>query len=259
MANIQPKMQANGERKRRNRGESAKHVYDTLYREILTLELEPGSPLDESLLAQRFAMSRSPVREALIRLAGQGLVVMLANRGTLVARLDLMSFPKFVEALDLLQRINTRLAAELREPSDLAAIAKAAKVFERAVRRDDHLEMSATNRDFHLEIAKAGKNPYLMRQYGALLDEGRRILHIHFEYLAKSEGERLLIDDHQAMLAAIEEGDADKAEALAHAHTLQFRDRFLRFLSLNAAAKLNLSPSIKMAQLETLGRAVDER
>lgn len=229
---------------RPNRGEGSKHVYDALYREILTLALKPGTPLDETTLARRFGMSRSPVREALIRLSGRGLVVMLANRSTLVAPLDLPSFPKYVEALDLQQRVNTRLAAELRTESDIAAIAEAAKTFEAAVEKDDHLEMSATNRDFHLEIAKAGKNPYLTRQYGALLDEGRRILHIHFEYLAKSEGERLLTDEHQEMLDSIIARDADRAEALARAHTRHFRDRFFRFMRLNFAENLMLSPSI---------------
>jgi DNA-binding GntR family transcriptional regulator len=228
---------------RPNRGQGAKHVYDALYREILTLALEPGALLDETTLARRFGMSRSPIREALIRLSGQGLVVMLANRSTLVAPLDLIPFPKYVEALDLLQRVTTRLAAELRSESDVVAIAKAAKVFETAVKKDDHLEMSATNRDFHLEIAKAGKNPYLTRQYGALLDEGRRILHIHFGYLAKAEGERLLTDDHQEMVDAVAEQDVERAEALAHAHTRQFRDRFFRFMRLNFAEKMALSPS----------------
>jgi len=227
---------------RPHRGEGSKYVYDVLFREILTLTLKPGVPLDETTLARRFGMSRSPVREALIRLSGKGLVVMLANRSTLVAPLDLIAFPKYVEAFDLLQRVNTRLAAELRSESDIAAIWKAARAFEAAVQKDDHLKMSATNKDFHLEIAKAGKNPYLTRQYGALLDEGRRILHIHFEYLAKAEGERLLTEDHREMVDAIAERDVERAEALAHAHTLQFRSRFFRFMQLDFAKDMALAP-----------------
>ena len=254
-----PVMTADGGNKARpNRGQGSKHVYDALHREILTLSLEPGALLDETTLARRFGMSRSPIREALIRLSGQGLVVMLANRSTLVAPLDLISFPKYVEALDLLQRVNTRLAAELRSESDIAAIARAAKVFEAAVKKDDHLEMSVTNRDFHLEIAKAGKNPFLTRQYGALLDEGRRHLHIHFEYLAKAEGERLLTDEHQEMVDAIADRDVERAEALAHAHTRQFRDRFFRFMRLNFAEKMALSPSIGGGPTSGFGSEQDE-
>ena len=60
---------------RRIRGTGAKLVYETLRDEILSLTLDPGTALDETALAERFGMSRSPVREALIRLAGEDFVV----------------------------------------------------------------------------------------------------------------------------------------------------------------------------------------
>lgn len=66
-------------------------VYDTLRSEILALALQPGQLLDETTLAERFDMSRSPVREALIRLAGEELVVTLSNRSTIVAPIDMSS------------------------------------------------------------------------------------------------------------------------------------------------------------------------
>ena len=69
---------------KRVRGTGWKSVYDTLRSEILALTLQPGQLLDETTLAERFDMSRSPVREALIRLAGEELVVTLANRSPTV-------------------------------------------------------------------------------------------------------------------------------------------------------------------------------
>src|SRR5262245_45225445 len=83
-----------------------KNVYDVLRTEILSLELVPGQPLDETTLAQRFGLSRSPVREALIRLSGEELVVTLPNRSTMVAPIALAAFPKYVEALDVTQRMH---------------------------------------------------------------------------------------------------------------------------------------------------------
>jgi DNA-binding GntR family transcriptional regulator len=92
----------------RVRGSSRKNVYETLRNEILTLALPPGQLLDETTLAERFGMSRSPIREALIRLAGDELVVTLPNRSTIVAPIEVATFPKYVEALDIAQRMNTR-------------------------------------------------------------------------------------------------------------------------------------------------------
>src|SRR5690349_13634729 len=108
----------------RTRGSGWKNVYETLRNEILALTLPPGQLLDEMTLAERFDMSRSPIREALIRLAGDDLVVTLPNRSTIVAPIEVATFPKYVEALDIAQRMNTRLAAALRTEEDLKIIAR---------------------------------------------------------------------------------------------------------------------------------------
>ena len=215
---------------KRTKGSGVKFVYDTLRHEILTLALAPGALLDETTLAERFGMSRSPVREALIRLAGDDLVVTLANRSTVVAPIDAQSFPKYVEALEIAQRMNTRLAAQLRSKADLRTIAGRQKDFVAAVRSCDHLAMSETNKAFHMAIATAGRNPYLASFYERLLNQGRRILHLHFGFIESGRGGYLLTDEHDLMLDAIDRQDAERADLLAHAHTRQFRDSFLDYM-----------------------------
>lgn len=215
---------------RRVRGAGSRLAYETIHDEILSLALAPGQLLDETTLAERFGMSRSPVREALIRLAGEDLVVMLPNRSTIVAPIEITSFPKYVEALDIAQRMNTRLAAELRTDADLKAIAERQRAFERAVKSGKHLPMSETNKQFHMAIATAGRNSYLAAFYQRLLDHGRRMLHLHFDYLERTHDGYLLTDEHAEMLEAIRVRDVERADALAHAHTRQFRDSFIGFM-----------------------------
>lgn len=227
------------ETEKRAKGTGVRLAYDTLRDEILSLVLEPGALLDETTLAERFGMSRSPVREALIRLAGDELVVTLANRSTIVAPIDIQSFPKYVEALDIAQRMNTRLAAELRSPADLDEIAARQAGFVAAVKSRDHLAMSEANKQFHMAIAKAGKNPYLTAFYGRILDQGRRMLHLHFDFLERGQG-YLLTDEHAEMLDAIRDRDAARADALAHAHTRQFRDGFVEFLKRSPLSDVQL-------------------
>jgi len=228
------------DRPRQAKGGGARLVYETLKREILSLELAPGAPLDETTLAQRFSMSRSPVREALVRLSGDGLVEMLSNRSTLVAPINLAEFPRYVEALDLMQRVNTRLAAKNRTANDIENMLTQAEAFEAAVKDGNHLEMSATNRDFHMAVAEAGKNPYFARNYGILLDEGRRILHMHFDYLQSSSTDQLLTTEHFDIVDAIRSMDVDLADKLAHRHTRQFHDRFMNFMRANYVNDLKL-------------------
>src|SRR5579863_1494663 len=94
-------------------------VYVTLRNEILTMKLAPGTHLDELGVAERFDVSRSPVREALVRLSAEGLVTILPNRGNIVTPMDFGRVPEFLDALDLLQRVTTRLAALHRTAHDL--------------------------------------------------------------------------------------------------------------------------------------------
>ena len=215
-------------------------VYEALRREILTLDLQPGELLDETRLSQRFGFSRSPVREALIRLAGENLVVTLANRSTIVAPIDITRFPAYVDALDLAQRMSTRLAAALRTEADIAVIEEQQRAFIKAVAARDHLAMSATNKDFHMAIARAGRNPYITSFYDKLLDEGRRILHLHFDYIERTHDGKLLTDEHEEMIAAIRANNIEQADELASNHSRQFRDNFLNFLRENYAVGVSL-------------------
>lgn len=187
-------------------------------------------------------MSRSPVREALIRLAGEELVVTLSNRSTIVAPIEVATFPKYVEALDIAQRMNTRLAAQLRTDADLKAISKRQKEFEAAVKGANHLQMSEANKQFHMAIAAAGKNAYLASFYERLLNQGQRMLHLHFEYLERTHEGYLLTDEHNQMLEAIRMRDADLADELAHAHTRQFQDNFMNFMRENYTTDVSLAP-----------------
>ncbi|MHC2301698.1 GntR family transcriptional regulator [Rhizobium mongolense] len=218
---------------KRTRGTGWKNVYETLRNEILALTLAPGQLLDEMTLAERFDMSRSPVREALIRLGADELVVTLSNRSTIVAPIEIATFPKYVEALDIAQRMNTRLAAALRTDTDLKIIAKRQKQFEAAVKTGNHLAMSEANKEFHMAIAHAGRNQYLASFYEKLLSQGQRMLHLHFEYLERTHEGYLLTDEHTLMLDAIRDKNVDLADELAHAHTRQFQDNFINFMREN--------------------------
>lgn len=222
------------------KGAGWKTVYDTLRKDILTMALAPGQLLDETSLAERFGLSRSPVREALIRLAGDDLVTTLANRSTIVSPVEISTIPKYVEALDLAQRINTRLAAQLRTGADLEVMELRLQEFEAAVKSADHLAMSEANKAFHMAIANAGRNMYLVAFYERLLDQGRRMLHMHFEFLERTHEGYLLTDEHKDMLDAIRDRDVSRADDLAHAHTRQFQDNFFRFMQENYTVGMDL-------------------
>lgn len=204
----------------RKRGSGVKHVYDVLRTDILNMVLPPGSPIDEIHLAERFAMSRTPIREALVRLASDGLVTTLPNRSTVVSNIDFLNLHTFFDAMTLMYRVTTRLAAQYHVPTDLEIIRKHQADFTRAVEARDALEMIATNREFHAAIAEAGRNPYFTTLFCRLLDEGRRILRFYYRSFNDSLP-RQYVTEHEDMISAIAARDIDACDRIASAHADQ--------------------------------------
>lgn len=221
-------------------------VYTQLRNDILRVAIAPGSPLDEVGLSERFGLSRSPVREALVRLSSEGLVQILPNRSTIVTPIDVQGIPEFLDSLDLLQRVTTRLAALYRTEADLEAIIAGQFAYEEAARisieTSDSLPMIEKNHDFHMAIARACRNRYFMGFYRRLLDEGRRMLHFHFEFqvLDPDISPQKMASGHSDMVRAIKNRDADAAEHAAHVHAIQFKGRFMQFLDRNITSEMRL-------------------
>lgn len=214
----------------RKRGSGVRLVYDLLRDEILDLVMTPGSPIDEAQLAERFGMSRTPIREALARLAGEGLVETLPNRSTMVASIDFLNLHTFFDAMTLMYRVTTRLAAQYHRAEDLPIIRKHQADFTAAVVRQDVLEMISTNRAFHAAIAEAARNPYYLSLFLRILDEGRRILRLYY----KSFDDRLppeYADEHELIIAAIEARDIALCDDLARTHADQIVQQIRQFVA----------------------------
>ena len=217
-----------------------RYIYEELRRQILTLKLKPGTPLDEVSLATQFGLSRSPVRDALARLITEGLVTILPNRTTLVTPFEIEEFPNYVAALDLLQRAVTRLAALQHNDEDLARIRAAEAAYMQALSGDDFQMMTELNKALHMEIARAGKNPYLTSHYERLLGEGQRLSHLHFDFILSTSSSPGMGRDHGSIVDAIAARDADAAEQAAHEHTMLFQRRFLDFMQQNLTSNMKV-------------------
>ncbi len=204
----------------RKRGSGVQFVYDVLRDEILNLTLEPGSAIDEVQLAQRLKMSRTPVREALVRLVVEGLVTTLPNRSTVVTNIDLLNLHAFFEAITLMYRVTTRLAAQNHQPGDLTAIRERQVAFAQAVADQNALAMIGTNREFHAAIAVAARNSYYETLFLRLLDEGRRLMRLYYSSFNDKLPHEYVIE-HDEIIAAIEARDIEKSDLLAKRHADQ--------------------------------------
>jgi DNA-binding GntR family transcriptional regulator len=184
-------------------------------------------------------MSRTPVREALVRLAAEGLVTTLPNRNTVVATIDFSTVPVYFDALTLMYRVTTRLAAERRSEADLSVIRDLQAAFARSVREANALAMITVNRDFHLAIARAGRNRYYTEFFARLLDEGRRLLRLYYSSYDDHLPQEF-VDEHDGLIAAIIDRDPARADRLAGEHAAQVVRQIQNFLASGIAREIDL-------------------
>lgn len=205
-------------------------VYEAIRRAILRLDFPPGSELEEGTVSRKFGVSRTPVREALIRLSSEGLVSIQRGRGARVAMLDLSDLRDFFEALGLLQRATTRLAAVRRTAVDLKEIESHVEAFEQAAAAFDSNAANEANHKLHLAVGAAAHSARVCAAYGQVLAESLRVAHLCFSESARAD-ERLeshlrkTMDDHRQMLDTIRDADPEAAERVARAHVELFRGR----------------------------------
>ena len=143
----------------------------------------PGTLLDETEISRQFGVSRSPVREALIRLSAEGLVQNFRNRTAIVAQFDIATLPAYFDAMQLLYRLSCRLACHNPNPAKLEKLRRDHEEHERALRRRDIRNMVRLNRDFHMTIAEMTGNPYIADWISGILDQGQRLLGLYGMHL----------------------------------------------------------------------------
>ncbi|MET0173505.1 MULTISPECIES: GntR family transcriptional regulator [Agrobacterium] len=228
------------EKQTHRRGFGVSTVYETLRNEIIELKIAPGSPIDEVQLSDRFELSRTPVREALVKLSAEGLITTLTNRATIVSQIDFLGLPEFFDALTLMYRVTTRLAAARHEADDIESILALQKSFETAVNERDVLAMIATNRDFHLAIAVAGRNRHYTELFTRLLDEGRRILRLYYSSF-NDVLPRHYVTEHEDMIKAIMERDVEKADRIAVAHADQIVQQIRSYIAADTRQSVDLN------------------
>ncbi|HEY1723002.1 MAG TPA: GntR family transcriptional regulator [Magnetospirillaceae bacterium] len=224
------------------RGQNSNNVADILRGRILQMKLRPGEMLDEVSIALELGVSRTPMREALIRLASENLVELIPNRGARVTTLSLHDIRELFEVLEVVQGITTRWAASRRDDDEVAEMRVAAREFHRRIAANDTLTAVQRNFDFHTIIARAAKNDLLASFYSNVLSRTFRLGLITFATPARTKRERQqdlrsIETEHERLVRAIERRDGVAAEALAREHAHRFLERVSRFATENMAAQ----------------------
>ena len=209
-----------GQRRGRNalppvRTTAATSILNDLRRAILDMSLLPGSALSEKALTERYGVSRTPVREALIRLSEEGLVDVFPQSGTFVGRIPVAALPEAVIIRKALECAAIALVAQHATAHDLAQLDAIVARQEAMARIGDQNRFHAADEDFHEALALIAGYPgiwKLAQQAKAQIDRCRRMT-------LPVPGRMLnVVSEHRSIIAALRERDGKYAEQRMREH-----------------------------------------
>lgn len=200
---------------------AAERVYAHVKQAVLERRYEGGTLLTEGDLAEAVGVSRTPVREALLRLEVEGLLRLYPKKGALVLPVSAQEIGDVVETRLLVEEHAARKAVPAA-PQLIERLEELLGEQRRHAAAGDLAAVSASDRCFHAEIVRSAGNQILCRLYDQLRDRqlrmGVAVMHAHPDRIAKN------IAEHAEILEALRTGDAEAAAAAVHQHVSWVRN-----------------------------------
>ena len=205
-------------------------AYEQILLDIIVGAQAPGERLDEQALIKRYKSGLAGVRDALGRLALEGLVVRRPRFGTTVAPLEIVEVRQAFEARALIEPQCAALAATHRTPDDIEALRRAFDGAQKAIAKRDYRALVAMDQRFHAAVARASRNPTLARILIPLQHKAARFW--VFAMVENSEETSMAdVERHQAVTRCIAGGDAEGARAASFAALGDFSDNVMRTIT----------------------------
>lgn len=219
----------------------AQSVQDHIRQLIATGELAPGERLQEEMLAQRLAVSRTPIRQALVKLAGEGLISHEPHCGYVVREFDIGDVRRAMDVRMVLEGLAARNVADAGLDAACMRALRENLEESREVLHQPHWDATlqqrwfTLNHRFHDTILAGADNSYLSdlvvqaRQIpGVWGNHARRFEHSDLSRLFQQRQSQEALADHQAIFYALEQGQADRAEFLMRDHIFKNRETMIR-------------------------------
>jgi DNA-binding GntR family transcriptional regulator len=183
-------------------------AYRALEEEIVTLRLSPGTVVSEAMLSKRLGIGRTPIREALHRLARERLVQILPRRGIVVSEINVLAQLRLLEVRRELERLLARSAARRATPQQRREFDAIAKGMGDAARRNDDVLFMRLDREFNTLILEAARNEFATGAMELINGLSRRFWYVHYKQVADMPLAARLHADVATAVAAGNEKDA---------------------------------------------------
>jgi DNA-binding GntR family transcriptional regulator len=197
----------------------ADRAYAEMRDRIVTLRIPPGSPIDEDALGKELEMGRTPVREAIKRLSLENLVTVFPRRGTFASEINITDLAHIADVRVQLEAHAAFRAAERIAPAQRDELEELLAELERTGESEDPRALVDLDTRVHRFIYRCADNPYLEETLGRYLNLSLRIWHLVIDRLPHLSAR---VHEHSDLLAAIRDGDAERARTIAGDHVITF-------------------------------------
>ncbi len=204
------------------------HIYDVLKTSIMDLDIyDPGTNLrmDERTLAEQLGISRTPIREAIMRLEQEGFVDIQPRRGVFIKRKSLAEIVEMITVWAALESMAARLACEEATETEIAELREIASRYTSEDAKAHMDEYAEANIEFHLAILAMSKCAMLEKMAAGLFTHLKAVRRKGMADITRADRS---VEDHAEIVDAIARRDADLASALVREHTLRLNDYIRR-------------------------------
>jgi DNA-binding GntR family transcriptional regulator len=197
----------------------ADRAYAELRDRLVTLRIPPGAPIDEDLLGEELEMGRTPVREAIKRLALENLVTVFPRRGTFASEINITDLAHISDVRTQLEAHAAYRAAERITDMQRAELEELLTELGKSRGSDDVEALMTLDARVHRFIYRCAGNPYMEATLGRYLNLSLRIWHLVIDRLPHLFAR---VHEHGDMLHAIADGDAERARTIVAEHVAVF-------------------------------------
>jgi DNA-binding GntR family transcriptional regulator len=201
-------------------------AYARLLERIVSLAMPPGSVVNEARLREELKIGRTPIREALQRLARENLVRSIPHRGTFVTDVNITDLARITEVRVVLEAHAARLAAEKHTRADREAMAELLELLRRG-RVTDQRDLMHLDQKIHRLVYRAAHNPFLESTLERYFNLSLRLWYL---VLDRQVGLRQAVDEHVDILQAVLAGDGELAETTMRKHVIGFEREIRKVL-----------------------------
>jgi DNA-binding GntR family transcriptional regulator len=209
--------------RRVNHDSRSEAAYRIIKEKIVTLKLPPASLLNEADLMAELDLGRTPIREALQRLAFENLVVILPRRGTIVADLNMSDLQKIFEIRLELEVYAVRLAAERATPGQIAEMELLFANCDEMIHQGDYHQLIRLDHQAHRLLAQAAHNEFLEETLERMYTHVLRLWYVSLHKVSRLAE---AIEEHRNIVAAIKAGDSQRAAEIMRSHITGFQAQF---------------------------------